>query len=261
MNFPSEEFDSILKEERTAQDFKTVAQRTLPLLDLTRLGDTDSMGDILQLCRNAVTPFGSVAAVCIYSQFVSYAKSELVGTDIKLATVANFPKGDQPVDEVIKEIQSEIIRGADEVDVVLPYTSYLSGETDEARNFLKACREVCGKRVTLKVILETGAFPNAQKIYEASLLAIEAGANFVKTSTGKIKIGATLEAAIAMLLAIRDSEKTVGFKASGGIRTVVQAAEYLSIADRIMGNDWVSSDTFRFGASSLLNDVLHQLES
>jgi len=236
-----------------------MAKNILASIDLTTLSGNESIGDIAVLCRDSVTPFGHVAAVCIYPQFLQYAKAELAGKPVKLATVVNFPSGEEPIDTVIREIQRSIANGADEIDVVWPYKTFLAGDSKTPADFIRQCKEACGKQVLLKVILETGAFPNADKIYEASLLLIDNGADFLKTSTGKIKVGATKEAAIAMMVAISESGKKIGFKASGGVRTVEQAVDYLLLTENILDKSWISPNLFRIGASSLLNDVIKYL--
>jgi deoxyribose-phosphate aldolase len=235
-----------------------VAKRILSLIDLTSLNLTDTEEAISLLCQNATSKMGSVAAVCIYPQFIPYAKKYLKDKTIKIATVANFPEGNQSLNTVLQEIRNSIINGADEIDVVMPYHSYLAGDINAVKNFVQACKKTCGAEILLKVILETGALQQSEIIANASKDVILAGADFIKTSTGKISIGATLEAAKIMLTTIRDLKlnRIVGFKTSGGIRTLPQAISYLQLADQIMGPKWVSPSTFRIGASSLVKDVM-----
>ncbi len=259
MSFLNKYYEESLKMADSPVNLQTAALYALSLIDLTSLSEDDTEGKIAALCRRAVTKRGPVAAVCVYPQFVAFAKKQLAGSTVKIATVANFPEGTTPLKKVIKEVEQAIVNGADEVDVVWPYQTYLSGKIDSVGNMVRACSLACGHQVHLKVILETGAFPDTETIYSASRLIIDAGADFLKTSTGKIEIGATLEAATAMLLAIKESEQSVGFKAAGGIRTTQQAGEYLNIAKHVMGQGWISQNTFRFGASSLLDDILKTL--
>jgi deoxyribose-phosphate aldolase len=235
---------------------KILAKRILPLIDLTSLNDSDTDEVIKSLCQKATTPYGNVAAVCIYPAFVNVAKACLAGTEIKIATVCNFPTGEQNIATVLQETQQAITNGADEIDLVIPYKDYLTGNIKTTSDLVSECKKVCGPKILLKVILETGALIKPKIITAASTDVISAGADFLKTSTGKIPVNATPEAAQLMLTVIHNSIKQVGFKAAGGIRTVEQAKEYLSIADQIMGENWASPKTFRFGASSLLNDVL-----
>jgi deoxyribose-phosphate aldolase len=159
----------------------------------------------------------------------------------------------------VRETGEIVALGGDEVDLVMPYTRWLGGDVTVARDMIAACKAACGERALLKVILETGDLREPAKIYNAAGDAIAAGADFVKTSTGKTAVSATLDAAEAMLRAIRDSGKDVGFKAAGGIRDTPAAGRYLALADRIMGADWADPRHFRFGASGLLDDLLKQL--
>ena len=229
----------------------------ISLIDLTTLSDDDTPQLIEQLCQKAQTVKGNVAAVCFYPQFVALAKEKLQGTGIKVATVANFPKAQDDLDSVIKEITQSIKDGADEIDVVTPYHLYLNGDgNNAAKQFLQACRECCGKQADLKVILESGALQDPALIAKASNDALDAGADFLKTSTGKVAIGATPEAAMVMLNAIKQSGKDVGFKASGGVRTADDAMTYYQMAVDIMGEAWVTPSHLRFGASSLLDNLL-----
>lgn len=233
----------------------SIAQRLIPLIDLTSLNDDDNDSVIRDLCQQAMTNYGNVAAVCIYPRFVSLAKSSLKNTKIKIATVSNFPHGTAGLTAVLTEIKQALTDGADEIDVVMPYQRYLAGERAAAIDMIAACKQQM-PTATLKVILETGVFPDENTITAASLDMIAAGADFIKTSTGKVSINATIPAARAMLTAIRQSSQSVGFKAAGGIRTVAQAAEYLQLAKDFFGSAWVTSNHFRIGASSLMQAIL-----
>ena len=235
------------------------ARRALALLDLTSLNDDDTVAAIERLCAKARTPFGDVAAVCIYPRFVVAARRALRGSAVRIATVANFPDGDPDVDRAVAETRAAIADGADEIDVVLPYRALLAGDRATPLTLVAACKVACGVDARLKVILETGALAAPERIAEAARLAIEGDADFLKTSTGKLQPGATLTAARIMLEAIaeaRTAGRRVGFKAAGGIRTAQQAAQYLSLGDEIMGDGWATPETFRFGASALLDDLL-----
>ena len=237
----------------------------LTLLDLTGLNDSDTEITIADLCKKAVTPYGHVAAVCIYPQFVSQAKNLLRETAVKIATVANFPAGTDSEKDVIASIQKSIQSGANEIDVVFPYQDYLEGKVDEARQFIKACKTTCGEDIILKVILETGAFKDTDHIADASRDILLAGADFLKTSTGKIPTGATIPAATAMIMTIKQMSSQInhplGFKAAGGIRTIEQASQYINLATEMMGPNWVQPQTFRIGASQLMDAVIAILSS
>lgn len=236
-----------------------IAARALPLVDLTSLNADDDEGVIAALCQRAVTPAGAVAAVCVFPRFVAQAAAALAGTGVRVATVANFPAGRTEVAPVRAEAEQALADGADEVDIVLPYEAYRAGDRRAALAVLDAAREACGSGARLKVILESGALEDLELVRAAAADALAHGADFVKTSTGKRKPGATLPAAEAMLLAIRDAGATGGFKASGGISTTEDAGRYLALADSILGAGFVAPERFRFGASSLLGDLLETL--
>ncbi|NIA70715.1 deoxyribose-phosphate aldolase [Pelagibius litoralis] len=238
------------------QDRKAVAARALGLLDLTSLNDDDDAAAVEALCTRARSPFGPVAAVCVWPRFVAQAKQLLHDSGIKVAAVANFPEGGDDMAAALRDTREIVAQGGDEVDLVMPYGRWLAGDRDFAQKMIAACKRACGDGARLKVILETGRLQDATRIYEASRDAIEAGADMIKTSTGKVEVSATLEAAEAMLRAIKDSGRDVGFKAAGGIRDTATAGDYLALADRIMGPDWADPWRFRFGASGVLNDLL-----
>ncbi|WP_310618677.1 deoxyribose-phosphate aldolase [Flexibacterium corallicola] len=248
----------------TEATLKDVAQRTLGLIDLTNLNDDCTPADIDVLCKNAVTPHGQVAAVCLYPQFVAQAVKLLKGTKIRVATVVNFPAGGEDTAAVVTETIKAVEDGADDIDLVMPYKAFVAGRRGFAEDQIKQIRAVIPEGVILKVILETGEIKDPRLIHLASEVSIAQGADFIKTSTGKVKVNATLEAAEIMLNAIRETGKEnhrpVGFKPAGGVRTVEEAKAYLDMADELMGHNWVSSATFRFGASGLLNSVLAAIE-
>ncbi len=230
-----------------------VARRALPLLDLTDLGDSCTETKIDILCRDARS--GGVAAICVWPRFIAQGARALKGTGIRVATVINFPAGGEDCARATDDTAEALRDGADEIDLVLPYRAFLRGEVAVARDMVEAVRDVC-RAATLKVILETGEIGDPAKIRAASRLALEAGADFLKTSTGKSPVSATPEAAEAMLTEIRASGRPAGLKVSGGLRSVGDAAAYLAQADRMMGAAWVSPKTFRFGASSLFGALI-----
>lgn len=244
----------------TAFDARAVAARALPLLDLTDLGDAATEAGARALCARAVTPHGTVAAVCLWPRFVSTAKTALAGTGVKIATVVNFPEGGEDTRAVEAETARAIANGADEIDLVMPWRAFLAGRPGFAETQITRVKRVCGDGARLKVILETGELGDPTRMRAAADLALGAGADFVKTSTGKVAVNATLEATEQLLEAIRARGRPAGFKAAGGIRTVADAAGHLALADRIMGPGWASPATFRFGASGLLDAVIAALE-
>ena len=245
--------------EETAVSREEIARRALPLVDLTDLGGDCTHDAVDRLCERAVTPRGTVAAICIWPRFVSHARGRLNGT-VPIATVVNFPEGAANEEITVVETRQAVRDGADEIDLVLPYIAFAEGDHAAARRMVRAVREEVPDGL-LKVILETGELRDEALIREASRLAIECGADFIKTSTGKVTENATLESARTMLEEIAASgRRDVGFKPAGGIRTCEDAGAYLALADRVMGADWVGRRTFRFGASGLLDDLLAALD-
>jgi deoxyribose-phosphate aldolase len=240
-----------------------LAQKSLTLLDLTSLNDSDSDESIRALAKAADTKFGPPAALCVYPRFVATARQTLDSLGlarVPVATVANFPVGTTDIDATLADIALGLSAGAAEIDVVFPWRALLAGDADSGVRLLAACREETSA-VTLKVIIESGALAEESLIRQAAEIAIAAGADFVKTSTGKTAVSATLSAAEVILQAIRASGEKIGFKASGGVRTVDEAAAYLALAEQIMGPDWITPKTFRFGASSLLGALLAALDA
>lgn len=246
-------------------DINVTALKALQLMDLTTLNDNDNEQSILTLCRQAKSPAGNTAAICIYPRFIPVARKALQqqGTpEIRIATVTNFPHGGDDLEIALAETRAAIAYGADEVDVVFPWRALVDGRADIGRELISACKAECAKAsVLLKVILETGELKEEALIRQASQIAIEAGADFIKTSTGKVAINATPEAAAIMLTVIRDMgvKKHVGFKAAGGVRTAEDAALYLQLAGEILGEEWADAAHFRFGASGLLSSLLDTL--
>lgn len=237
-----------------------VAKRALGLLDLTSLNDGDTEQTVRDLCAKANTKYGPTAAVCVWPRFAKLAADLLKDSPIQVAAVANFPQGEADIDQAVTTSQHIIADGADEVDVVFPYRAFLDGDTNAAAQLVAASKKACGPNGRLKVILETGCLPDADAIKRASMIALENGADFIKTSTGKTDVSATLDAARIMLETIHDSGSKAGFKPSGGIRDVNDAAAYLALADEIMGPSWATPHTFRFGASGLLNNLISVLD-
>lgn len=239
---------------------QSVAQQTLGLIDLTTLNDNDTDEIVVELCKKAKTEFGSVPAVCIFRQFIPAAKKYFAETNqnVKIATVTNFPHGGTDMELALRETQEAINLGADEVDIVFPYRALMAGDQQIGADMIKQAKAICGNKV-LKVIIESGVLQDPKLIELASDISIANGADFIKTSTGKVAVNATLEATEVMLNSIKKSGKKCAFKAAGGVRLVSEAKEYLDLTAKIMGADWINSDTFRFGASSLLGDVLNVL--
>lgn len=237
----------------------TAARAALACLDLTSLNDDDDEAAIAALCARAVTPAGPVAAVCVYPRFAARAAQQLAGTGVRVAAVANFPDGGPDAGTAAAEAAEAVAAGADEIDVVFPHRAALAGDERQAASLLAACRRAIGPAVTLKVILETGLLPDAATITRFAALALDEGADFLKTSTGKRGPGASLEAVALLCGAIRDAGSPAGCKASGGIRTVAQAAAYLALVRAVLGGAAVRPARFRIGASSLLADILAML--
>lgn len=233
----------------------SLLKKLVSLIDLTTLNPSDNEETIINLCHKATTNLGNVAAVCVYPKFVRAAKETLSPTKIKIASVANFPSGEEKIQSALNQIEQALTAGATEIDIVFPYVNYKQGQKKEALNYIEQCKKECNQ-VTLKVILEISEFSNAEEIYELSQRLIELEVNFLKTSTGKSKHGATIEGAETMLRAIKDFSPNTGFKASGGIKNVAQANAYTVLAEKIMGSNWVNPDHFRIGASSLLDEIL-----
>ncbi len=240
----------------------TLARRILGLIDLTSLNANDTEESIQALAAFASTPAGRVAALCTWARFISVARTSLKSTGVPLAVVANFPEGASDAKAAAAETAAAVAAGADEIDVVFPYRAMLAGDDAAGVALVRACREACGQGAILKVILETGQLRSAERIRHASELAIEGGAHFLKTSTGKTQPGATLAAADAVLDVIEAAKsrgQTVGFKASGGVSTLADAQSYLELYERRFGVGSATAATFRIGASSLIKPVLAAL--
>lgn len=244
-------------------DKQQAARKAIRLMDLTTLGDDDTEGKIVSLCRRAHTPFGDTAAVCVYPRFVPVACKTLQAEavrHIQVATVSNFPHGNDDLEIALAETRAAIAYGADEVDLVFPYRALIGGNAGIGFEMVRACKAACGKDILLKVIIESGELQTDSLIRKACKICIEAGADFLKTSTGKVPVNATREAARVMLEVIKELNPSVGFKAAGGITTAEEAGLYMDLAENILGADWVTARHFRFGASSLLDNLLDVLE-
>lgn len=270
--------DQIGAEARVAQlakrSIKTSAKvagmkLAISMIDLTTLEGKDSPGRVLQLCQKAMHPYAAdasipaVAAVCVYSPFVGLAKQALTGSAVRVASVATaFPSGQAPLAVKLADTRAAVEDGADEIDMVIDRGAFLSGDLRKVRDEIGAIKEACGS-AHLKVILETGELESYDNVRRASMLAMQAGADFIKTSTGKVSVAATLPVTLVMLEAIRDyyyaTGRMVGMKPAGGIRTAKLALQYLVVLNETLGDRWMSPEWFRLGASTLANDLLMQL--
>ncbi len=240
-------------------DLRTTAKRALAALDLTNLSDDCTAEDIRDLCARAQTPHGNTAAICIWPRFVAQAVPLLRGTGIRIATVIDFPTGDESSEAVREATEAAVADGAQEIDMVVPYRQLIEGHPEEVPSSVARVKAAAGA-ARVKAILETGVLGDAALIREASELAIAGGADFLKTSTGKVPINATPEAARVMLEVIAAADHPVGFKPAGGVRTVADAQIYLDLCDDIMGPDWATPRHFRIGASSVLDALIATLE-
>lgn len=254
-----------IKKESKVQALKLA----LSMVDLTTLEGMDTEGKVRQLCQKALRPhiqqpdLPTVAAVCVYPSMVKTAKEELQGSDIKVASVATaFPSGMATRDIKLEETRQAVNDGADEVDMVISRGAFLKGDYQYVFDEIAAVKEACGD-AHLKVILETGELQTYENVRKASDIAMHAGADFIKTSTGKISPAATQPVTLVMLEAIRDyfykTDRMVGMKPAGGIRKAKQAIQYLVLVKETLGSAWLTPDYFRFGASSLTNDLLMQI--
>jgi deoxyribose-phosphate aldolase len=237
-------------------DPSATARTALACLDLTSLNDHDTEADIARLCARAQGPHGTVAAVCVWPRLAAFARRQLPA-GIGVAAVANFPDGSDDLARALRDTGEIVQSGANEVDVVLPYNRLLQGDDSAVSRLLGAVRQACPGLV-LKVILETGELLDHELITRASRLSLDAGADFLKTSTGKTKTSATPLAAQRMLACIAADPQAagrVGFKPSGGIRTVAEARAYMDLHVTALGLAALTPQRFRIGASSLLNDI------
>jgi deoxyribose-phosphate aldolase len=270
--------DAVALEARAAELAKRSIKReskifalelAIRMIDLTTLEGADTPGKVRALSTKAVQPDPgnpggpSVAAVCVYPSLVAIARRTLAGSTVKVASVATaFPSGQAPLDVKLGDVRAAVDAGADEIDMVIDRGAFLSGRVGQVYDEVVAVKEACGD-AHLKVILETGELGTYDAVRRASLVAIAGGADFIKTSTGKVSPAATLPVTLCMLEVIRDVQDetglVIGMKPAGGIRTAKQAIQYLCVLHETLGPEWLTPDRFRLGASSLLNDLLLQL--
>jgi deoxyribose-phosphate aldolase len=282
--------DAVMLEQRAAsftrRSIKTDAKRSglrlvVSMLDLTTLEGKDSPEKVRGLCRKAMTPYDGpldppvppVAAICVYPALVRIARETLAGSPVRVASVATgFPSGQYPLDVRLADVREAVAAGADEIDMVVNRGAFLAGDFDRFADEIRQTKQACGE-AHLKIILETGELETYDNVRHAADLAIEAAASaggaladgevFIKTSTGKVSPAATMPVTLCMLEAIRDHHLAtgvrIGMKPAGGIRRAKQALHYLVMVKETLGEAWLTPTLFRFGASSLLNDVLRQL--
>jgi deoxyribose-phosphate aldolase len=270
--------DAVSLEERAASLAKRSLKKeakvqglnlAISMIDLTTLEGKDTRGKVWALCQKAMRPDPSdrdvphVAAVCVYPTMIGFVKEALTGSDVKIAAVATgFPSGQTFTEIKVAETRQTVAAGADEIDMVIDRGAFLSGDYQKVFDEIGDVKEACGP-AHLKVILETGELANYDQVRRASLIAMFAGADFIKTSTGKVGTNATLPVTLVMLEAIRDfhhaTGKKIGMKPAGGISNAKLALAYLVLLYETMGSEWMNPDMFRFGASTLLNDILMQL--
>jgi deoxyribose-phosphate aldolase len=270
--------DQVAVEERAADLAKRSIKReaklyalelAIRMIDLTTLEGADTPGKVAALASKAVRPdpsdatIPSVAAICVYPNLVATAKQRVAGSGVKVASVATaFPSGQSPTRVKVEEVREAVELGADEIDMVIDRGAFLSGRYAKVFDEIVQVKEACGE-AHLKVILEVGELGTYDNVRRASLLAMAAGADFIKTSTGKLPAAATLPVTLVMLEAIRDvhdeTGRKIGMKPAGGIRVSKQAVQYLVQLHETLGPEWLTPDLYRLGASSLLNDVLMQI--
>ncbi len=254
-----------IKKESKMQGLKLA----LSMIDHTTLEGKDSEGKVIQLCRKAIMPHAampdlpSVAAVCVYPTMVSIAKKTVEGSSVRVASVATaFPSGMAKLQNKLDDVKFAVDQGADEIDMVISRGEFLKGNYSFIYDEIASIKEACGD-AHLKVILETGELETLTNVRKASDIAMHAGADFIKTSTGKIQPAATQPVTLVMLEAIReyyhDTGRMVGMKPAGGIRKAKEALQYLVLVKETLGTDWLTNKWFRFGASSLTNDLLMQI--
>jgi len=273
---PSPVVDAVMLEARAADFAKRSIKRetkraaidlAIRCIDLTTLEGRDSPGRVRSLCTKAAQPAPgapAVAAVCVYPNLVGVAKAVLAGTGVKVASVATaFPSGLSSLDVKLRDTDFALQAGADEIDMVIDRGAFLAGDEQTVFDEVAAVKRLCGN-VHVKAILEAGELGSYDAVRRASDIALDAGADTIKTSTGKIGVSATLPIALVMAQALRAFFRRTGerrgFKAAGGIRTTKSALAYLVLMDEVLGEEWLDPDLFRLGASSLLDDLLLQRE-
>ncbi|CAM3095822.1 deoxyribose-phosphate aldolase [Pseudomonas floridensis] len=243
-------------------DNERLARQAIALMELFALNHDDTEQRIVGVCQRAVTPFGAVAAVCVQPRHVSLARTtldRLQAREVNVVAVINFPHGGRGIESAVSETRAALMGGADEVDVVYPFGALLCGDQQAGTELISACKSVLDPRIKLTVTLETGELRDSENIHTACRCAIEAGADFVKTSTGKAARHATPQAARIMLECIADIGGQVGFKVAGGLRTFEEARLFMQLAQARFGAHWTSSERVRLGGSSLLDDLLARL--
>ncbi len=264
---------SVKKEFQAAWLLKAIS-----MIDLTTLAGDDTRGNVMRLCEKAKNPVRNdilkslgmdnagltTGAVCVYHNLIPYAKEALQGTSIPIAAVSTgFPAGKISLEDKITEIRKSVAAGASEIDIVISRDLVLESKWAELYNEIRLCREACGE-AHMKTILATGEIPTYTKVAKASWVAMMAGSDFIKTSTGKESVNATLAVSLVMIRCIRDYHELtgvkIGYKPAGGIQKAKQALDYLILIKEELGSDWLTPDLFRFGASSLLGDIERQLE-
>jgi deoxyribose-phosphate aldolase len=260
--------NQIIRTEKNAAERKSLVSQLMGFIDLTTLEGADTSSKVEQMCQKGMEVeklglgFPHVAAVCVYPTLVSVARKALQGSKIKVAAVAGaFPAGQSPIHIKVAEVKYTVDEGADEIDMVISRGKFLQGEYNLVYDEIAAIKEACGS-AHLKVILETGELKTSTKIRRASDIAIAAGGDFIKTSTGKIQPVATYEAMLVMLEAIRNhynkTGKMVGIKPAGGITDATVALNYYTLTGEILGNTWLKNDWLRFGASKLVDALIEE---
>ena len=262
--------DRLIINDDVAKNRDLYLRKCVSFIDLTTLEGSDTFEKVGKLCEKGMNPSNDVgihcAAICIYPRFIGFTKEKLKGSKVMTATVAtSFPAGQVPLELKLAEVKYCIEQGADEIDMVISRGEFLSGNFELVSEEIRKVKDICsaGGDVHLKVILETGELKTFDNIYKASVLAVEAGADFIKTSTGKIRPAATTGAAYIMLKTIKEhyiaTGRKIGFKPAGGIRTSEEALQYVSLVKNIAGEEWLKPELFRIGASSLLDNLLKDI--
>ena len=266
----NERVDSLANRSIKKQSKLEALNMIVSMCDLTTLEGEDTEGKVSQMVAKAIIPnpndldIESVAAVCVYPSLVSVAKEKIGNSSVKVAAVSSyFPSGQVPMESKLLDTKYAIDSGADEIDIVINRKAFLEGDYRKVYDEILALKEVCGD-VHLKTILEVGDLRTYENIRKASLISLAAGSDFIKTSTGKLSVGSSRQACYVMAKAVLDfkslSGVSVGIKVAGGIRDAKDAIRYLVLIKEEMGNEWLTPDLFRFGASSLLDDVLKQIK-
>lgn len=267
----TERIDNIIRSELANHSRPEALKKILSVIDLTSLRGDEKAEDIHKLCQLARSfededhGIPSVAAICIYPEFIEKAREEISDADINIATVAGgFPNGDTPTKKKIEEVVEALKFGADEIDMVMNYPLFLQGKYEAVHDDIAMVKSVC-RDIDLKVILETGKLGSPDNIRKASEVAIEAGADFIKTSTGKVEPAATEEAVLIMADVILEYYQNtgiiIGLKPAGGIREPLQAFRFLSIVYHVLGAQWLDPESFRIGASQLAEKILTEIKS